>query len=163
MYDLIGDVHGHADELIQLLTLLGYEKQHGTYQHPERKVIFLGDWIDRGPKIPQVLQTVRAMVEAGQALAVLGNHELNALAYHTEDQDAPGEHLRRHNPKNNRQHQATLDQLAPHELRSFLEWFRTLPLWLDLAGLRAVHACWDEQLIQQIAEGYKNHGGLSNT
>ena len=80
MYDLIGDIHGHADELVRLLELLGYEKNQGTYRHTERKVIFLGDFIDRGPEIRQVLETVRPMVEAGHALAVMSNHELNALA-----------------------------------------------------------------------------------
>ena len=47
MYDLIGDIHGHADELVQLLELLDYEKAQGSYRHPDRKVIFLGDFIDR--------------------------------------------------------------------------------------------------------------------
>jgi hypothetical protein len=46
MYDLIGDIHGHADELVQLLQALGYEKTHGAYRHRDRKVIFLGDFID---------------------------------------------------------------------------------------------------------------------
>ncbi len=45
----------------------------------ERKVIFLGDFIDRGPKIRQVLEIVRPMIEGGKALTVMGNHELNAL------------------------------------------------------------------------------------
>src|ERR1019366_8700895 len=82
MYDLIGDIQGYADELVQLLVALGYEKSHGAYRHPERKVIFLGDFIDRGPKIRQVLEIVRPMIAEGFALAVMGNHELNALAYH---------------------------------------------------------------------------------
>jgi len=81
MYDLIGDIHGHADELVQLLETLGYEKAQGSYRHPDRRVIFLGDFIDRGPKIRQVLEAVRPMIEAGHAQAVMGNHELNALAY----------------------------------------------------------------------------------
>jgi len=161
MFDLIGDIHGHADELEQLLELLGYEKNQGTYRHPDRKVIFLGDFIDRGPQIRRVLELVRPMVEAGHALAVMGNHELNALAYHTEDRDSPSEHLRRRIPKNERQHQATLEQLPPQELRSHLEWFRTLPMWLDLDGLRAVHACWDGWAMSQIAEAQKDHGGMT--
>src|SRR5205085_3037473 len=89
-------------------------------RHPDRKMIFLGDFIDRGPKIRQVLEIVRPMIESGHALAVMGNHELNALAYHAEDPDSPGEHLRRHSPKNENQHRATLEQLAPQELRSYL-------------------------------------------
>jgi len=71
MYDLIGDIHGHADELVQLLETLGYQKAQGVYEHPERKVVFLGDFIDRGPQIRQVLEIVRPMVEGGKALAVM--------------------------------------------------------------------------------------------
>lgn len=161
MYDLIGDIHGHADELVQLLEALGYRKAQGAYQHSERKVVFLGDFIDRGPKIRQVLEIVRPMIEAGGALAVMGNHELNALAYHTEDQDSPGEHLRRRSPKNEKQHRATLEQLTSKELRFYLDWFRTLPMWLDLDGLRAVHACWDERATAQIAAAHRKHGGIT--
>jgi hypothetical protein len=161
MYDLIGDIHGHADELEQLLEKLEYQKVHGIYRHPERKVIFLGDFIDRGPKIRQVLEIVRPMIEQGYALAVMGNHELNALAYHTEDPESPGEYLRRHTPKNEHQHAQTLQQLNAAELRSALDWFRTLPLWLELDGLRAVHACWDEQAIAVIAAALQGRFGLT--
>lgn len=161
MYDLIGDIHGHADELLQLLEVLGYQKSQGVYRHPERRAVFLGDFIDRGPKIREVLEIVRPMTEAGHALAVMGNHELNALAYHTEDQESPGEYLRRRNPKNEKQHSQTVEQLKPQELRSYLEWFRTLPLWLELDGLRAVHACWDERAIAQVAPAHSEHGGVS--
>jgi hypothetical protein len=161
MYDLIGDIHGHADELVRLLELLGYEKARGSYRHPDRKVIFLGDFIDRGPKIRQVLETVRPMIEEGTALAVMGNHELNALAYHTEDPDESGQYLRRRTPKNEKQHKATLDQLKPDELRSYLDWFRTLPMWLDLDGLRAVHACWDERSLFRIAADLEQQKGIT--
>lgn len=162
MYDLIGDIHGHADELVQLLETLGYMEVQGAYRHPDRKVIFLGDFIDRGPKIRQVLETVRPMIEEGAALAVMGNHELNALAYHADDPEAPGEHLRRHSPKNEHQHRQTLEQLKPQELRSYLEWFRTLPMWLDLGGVRAVHACWDDRKIAKITAALEEHGGITS-
>jgi hypothetical protein len=148
MYDLIGDIQGHADELVQLLDLLGYVRQRGAYGHPERQVIFLGDFIDRGPKIRQVFEIVRPMIEEGTALRVMDNHELNALAYHTEDPNAPGEYLRLHSEKNTKQHQRTVEQLGPKELGSYLDWFRTLPKWLDLDGLRVVHACWNEQSVK---------------
>jgi hypothetical protein len=163
MYDLIGDIHGHADELVQVLDALGYQKSHGVYGHPERKVIFLGDFIDRGPQIRQVLEIARPMVEEGKALAVMGNHELNALAYHTEDPEQPGEYLRRHSPKNEKQHRQTVEQLRPNELATYLGWFRTLPIWLDLEGLRVVHACWDDQAIKKITLGLQEHGGVSTT
>src|SRR5450631_2314666 len=122
MYDLIGDIHGHADELVRLLDLLSYQKCQGVYRHPERKVIFLGDFIDRGPKIRQVLAIVRPMIEEGKALAVMGNHELNALAYHTEDPDSLGEYLRRHEQKNVHQYHKTIEQLKSNELVTYLKW-----------------------------------------
>jgi hypothetical protein len=64
--DLIGDIHGHADELKALLKKLGYEPKGTCYQHDEgRTVLFLGDYIDRGPKIKETLAIVRGMVKAG--------------------------------------------------------------------------------------------------
>lgn len=151
MYDLIGDIHGHADELEHLLRKLGYQKVNGVYRHPERKVIFLGDFIDRGPKIRETLSIVRPMVEQRHALAVMGNHELNALAYHTADPLSPGEYLRVRNAKHKQQHAETLRQLSSEELLDHVSWFRTLPMWLDLDGLRVVHACWDVTAIERLA------------
>ena len=79
-FDIIGDVHGCFDELHSLLTKLGYEfsSSNGTAQvhHPEgRKAVFLGDLVDRGPKVPEVLQLVMNMTQSGAALAVPGNHD----------------------------------------------------------------------------------------
>lgn len=150
MYDLIGDIHGHADELIQLLDLLGYQKKQSAYQHPDRKVIFLGDFIDRGPQIRQVLEIVRPMVEEGKALAVMGNHELNALAFHTQHIHRENAYLRHRDNKNIRQHGQTILQLTDKKLANAINWFGTLPMWLDLDGLRVVHACWDDKSIATI-------------
>jgi hypothetical protein len=50
MYDLIGDIHGHATELKALLAKMDYQEGDGVWQHPERKVIFLGDFVDGGPE-----------------------------------------------------------------------------------------------------------------
>ena len=79
-FDIIGDVHGCFDELIALLTQLEYEicgqDDALSASHPDgRKVIFLGDLADRGPKIVPVLRLVTNMVEAGHALCVPGNHD----------------------------------------------------------------------------------------
>jgi len=88
-FDIIGDVHGCFDELVELLTQLGYsvEKQSNTagsldysVKPPEgRKVVFLGDLVDRGPKIPEVLRLVISMVQAGTALCVPGNHDIKLM------------------------------------------------------------------------------------
>lgn len=161
MYDLIGDIHGHADELLQLLEKLCYRRSNGVHGHPERKVIFLGDFIDRGPKIRQVLEIVVPMIEEGTALAVMGNHELNALASHTEDPGCAGTFLRKRTTKNIRQHGQTILQLSDKELAKALDWFRTLPMWLDLDGLRVVHACWDERAMADIGFALEEHGGIT--
>jgi len=149
-YDIIGDIHGHADELHALLQTLGYEKRAGHYRHPAaRKVIFLGDFIDRGPKIPAVLETVRGMVGNGEALAVLGNHEVNAMRFHAKD--SRGNPLRPHTKQNIAQHAETLRQLPDRdELAWWMDWFSTLPLSIEMPGLRAVHASWDAAAILEL-------------
>jgi protein phosphatase len=80
-FDLIGDVHGCADELEALLAALGYARdEHGVYRHPDgRTAVFLGDLVDRGPRVPDVLRIVMAMVGAGTALAVPGNHDVKLV------------------------------------------------------------------------------------
>ena len=88
-FDIIGDLHGCFDELVELLTQLGYsvEKQSNvpgslaySVKPPEgRKVVFLGDLVDRGPKIPEVLRLVMSMVQAGTALCVPGNHDIKLM------------------------------------------------------------------------------------
>ena len=79
-YDIIGDIHGQADKLHALLGKLGYRYRQGAYRHPSRTVIFVGDFIDRGPRQVESVMTARRMVDAGFAMAVMGNHEFNAMA-----------------------------------------------------------------------------------
>ncbi len=160
MYDIIGDIHGHCSKLQELLVKLDYKEIRGVWKHPTRKAIFVGDYIDRGPEIRETLQLVRKMVEAGAAMAIMGNHEYNAVAFAT--QAADGSYLRRHNAVHNKQHQATLEQFAsyPGEWQSYLEWFYTLPLFLDLGHLRVVHACWDDEHIAWLKS--KNYFTLND-
>ena len=150
-YDIIGDIHGHSQSLQVLLDTLGYKNQSGVYRHPSRKVIFLGDFIDRGDFQCEVIDIVRSMIDAGTALAVMGNHEFNAIAYSTPDPETGG-YLRPHSQKNTGQHQAFLDayQGSPTQYEDTINWFRTLPLWLDLGDLRVIHACWDKKEITEI-------------
>ena len=81
-FDVIGDVHGCLDELVELLGELGYQAERDEAgrvvgaSHPAgRKVVFLGDLVDRGPDTPGVLRLAMGMTAAGSALAVTGNHE----------------------------------------------------------------------------------------
>jgi protein phosphatase len=82
-FDLIGDVHGCADELEELLGTLGYAPDAaGVWRHPEgRKAVFLGDLVDRGPRVPDVLRIAMGMVKAGSALCVPGNHDEKLLRW----------------------------------------------------------------------------------
>ena len=80
-YDVIGDVHGCAVTLARLLERMGYRKERGVYRHPQRRAMFLGDIIDRGPRVREALHLVRDMVEQGEAQIVIGNHEFNAITY----------------------------------------------------------------------------------
>lgn len=148
MIDFIGDIHGHADKLEELLIKLGYTKTNGVYSHSSRKVLFVGDYIDRGPKIRQTLQIVKAMVESKNAIALMGNHEYNALCFHF--QSHKGGHLRKHSIKNIIQHYETLKQFQnkQREYEDYLEWFKTLPLYYETDKFRAVHACWDNKNIE---------------
>ena len=54
-YDIIGDIHGHHDELVSLLKNLGYRLQNGIWKNGDRIPIFVGDYIDRGPKIMETI------------------------------------------------------------------------------------------------------------
>ena len=156
-YDIIGDIHGHADALKALLLDMGYQDSRGAWRHPSRKAIFVGDFIDRGPKQVETVEVVRRMVEAEAALAVMGNHEFNAVAWFLPDESNPGEYLRphhapKHGDKNFQQHKAFLNEvIGTPRHKEIIDWFLTLPLWLDLPGLRVVHACWHQGFMDFLA------------
>ncbi|MCW8886476.1 MAG: metallophosphoesterase [Motiliproteus sp.] len=154
-YDLIGDVHGCAQSLKHLLNKLGYRLDNGCYRHPQRTAIFIGDIVDRGNNIRESLQLVRAMVDGNSAQIVIGNHEYNALAYCTKARaDSDRNFLREHNERHESQIRETLVQFAAYseEWQSYLEWFRQLPLFLEFENFRVVHACWDQNLIDQLKQ-----------
>lgn len=152
-YDLVGDIHGCDRSLEKLLGRLGYIQADGVYRHPQRRVIFVGDFIDRGPGQREVIGIVRPMIESGAALSVMGNHEFNAIAWFTRHPHSDG-FLRRHTARNRRQHEAFLQVYERHqgEYADVIDWFRTLPLWLDLGDLRVVHACWEIRWIDRIKQ-----------
>ncbi len=159
-YDLIGDIHGCAKTLERLLSTLGYRLQAGVWRHPQRMVIFLGDLVDRGPRIRETLHLVRDMVSAGQALCIMGNHEFNALGWSTPAAPGSGRRfVREHTPRHARLIKETLEQFDayPAEWQGFLDWFYELPLFIDAGRFRVVHACWDDSLIEplraQFADG----------
>ena len=151
MYDIIGDIHGYAQTLESMLIKLGYDKRNGFYAHPQRKVIFVGDFVDRGPHICETLVLVKSMVDNGSAFAIMGNHEYNAICFHTKSSDGKN-WLRPRSQKNINQHVATLEAFndKPEEWKEYIEWFKLLPLYIDLGDFRVVHACWDDKTIDYL-------------
>ena len=130
-FDIIGDVHGCYDELKMLLEKLGYcieEVVDGTESvnyrvtHPEgRKVVFLGDLVDRGPKITEVLKLVMSMVKSGNAFCVPGNHDIKLLkklkganVQITHGLDRTLEQLERESPEFVEEVKAFIDGLVSH-------------------------------------------------
>lgn len=162
-YDIIGDVHGCAASLRLLLQKLGYVEVDGVYQYcgagaAGRQVVFVGDIIDRGPRVREALQIAHAMVQHGSAQMILGNHEYNAVAYCTSLRNAANDgeprFVREHTVRHTQQIRETLEQYADHagEWRQMLEWFLTLPVFLELPHCRVVHACWDQRLIDTFLQ-----------
>lgn len=137
-YDVIGDVHGHADKLVELLESMGYSAAGGHFRHRHRQAVFVGDLIDGGPQQLETVSIVRSMYDAGAAKVVMGNHEFNAIGWR--------HGWRSDTPNHRSQHQAFLDEVGADDAAhaAIIDWFMTLPLWLELDGLRVIHACWDE-------------------
>lgn len=149
--DFIGDIHGHAPQLRALLDRLGYRMRDGALTHPERRVVFLGDYVDRGPEIRATLELVRSMAEADSATALMGNHEYNAIAWFTPRPDRPDEPCRRHTEIRRKLITPTLDALGD-DIDDWLDWMRGLPLWFESGQARAVHASWDPISIRYLRD-----------
>lgn len=157
-YDIIGDVHGCEGALVRLLEQMGYKLQQGVWRHPSRMVLFLGDIIDRGPRIRETLHLVRNMVEAEQAICLMGNHEYYLLCWATKRADDPKAYLQPHTPRTERRALATFKQFAayPEEFKDFQEWFYHLPLFIENDRFRLVHACWDQAIIDRYKAKYSS-------
>lgn len=162
-YDIIGDIHGRYDKLRALLLGLGYREDGEGFVPPAgSRALFLGDLIDPKPGFPspggtkRVLETVKAMVDRGDAEVVMGNHEFNAICYHTRGPD--GKWLRIRGTGNRKNHGGTLEDFPDWEdpegewLARWIPWLKTLPLRLDLGGLRAIHACWHPEHFDVLRE-----------
>jgi protein phosphatase len=145
-FDIVGDVHGCADELIALLEKLGYrvELAEGAARvaHPEgRKLVFAGDLVDRGPRTPDVLRIAMAAVASGAGYAVQGNHDHKLARQMAGRKVTAGHGL-----------QASIDQLAAEtpefreEVKAFLDGLRS-HYWLDGGRLAVAHAGLKEEMI----------------
>lgn len=153
-FDIIGDVHGCADELDELLERLGYGprgEDDPTWPHPGgRKAVFLGDLTDRGPASVRVLRRVWPMVRAGTALYVPGNHCNKLMRQLKGNRVRVGHGLD--------VTLAELKALPPAESRDLSEQTKVLImtappyLWLDEGRLVVTHAGIKEAMIGQVTE-----------
>lgn len=153
MFDFIGDVHGHADQLKKLLTKLGYVESGGCYQHPTRKAFFVGDLIDGGPKIKDVLNVVFPMLEKKSASMVMGNHELNLIGLHTYD-PVTKEAYRSRTEDHLKSAKQTLEQLSSSEIDCLVADLMKIPLWHQEPKFQVIHACWDQMAIDTLGERF---------
>jgi protein phosphatase len=149
-FDIIGDIHGCADELESLLSTLGYkvewsgtsgERVPAVTAPGGRKVVFVGDLVDRGPRSPDVLRLAMHMIEAGSAYGVMGNHDRKLMRW-----------LDGRNVQITHGLQQSIDQLASESdgfkkrAREFLDGLRS-HYWLDGGNLAVAHAGLKEEMI----------------
>lgn len=143
--DIIGDVHGEYDALCALLHHLGYDLDGA---HPAgRTLVFVGDFCDRGPNSPAVLERVRHLLQSGRASAVLGNHEINLLR--GQAKEGSGWFF-------DERIQQDHDRYAPFQRSTdaaradILALLSSLPIALERDDLRIVHAAWNPESIEAI-------------
>ena len=132
--DVIGDLHGHSRLFLRMLELLGYQADGDSFTHPlGRRILLVGDLINRGPDSIAVLETARRLHENGTALIILGNHEFRLI-----------------------QRSVAQKPLDDERFNRYLPWIRTLPLFLETTTLRSVHAAWHYSSIQVLKESQAN-------
>lgn len=145
-FDIIGDVHGCYQELVSLLSTLGYRVEPGqagpvVVPPPGRRAVFVGDLVDRGPDSPAVLRLVMAMVAAGTGLCVVGNHDDKFLRW-----------LKGRPVKTTHGLAETIQQMEGvetgfrREVAAFIDDLRS-HLWLDGGRLCVAHAGLTEAMI----------------
>ena len=145
-YTIIPDIHADFERLNWSIS-----------QSKGRQIVLLGDLIDAGKvvKLPNdvgVLTSISKLIEIGQAVCVLGNHELNAILFHRRS-STTGMPLRAHKVQHFNQHKSFIDSFGIETIDA-LDWtswmLKTLPLWFELDGVRVVHACWSDNAINII-------------
>lgn len=152
--DIVGDIHGEQEALLQLLRHLGYDARGN---HPQgRTLVFLGDFVDRGPDSPGVVGLVHQLVRTGKAVAVVGNHEINLLR--NDPKDGSGWFFDARLQSDLRKYPDFARLHDPLERSAIVHFLRDLPVALEREDLRIVHAAWRGSAIEQVRR--KPLGGL---
>jgi len=143
--DIIGDVHGELDALKNLVFLLGYD-ENGN--HPDnRKLVFVGDLVDRGPDSPGVIRFVKNLIEHGNAQMVLGNHEINVLQHKAKS--GAGWYFEQQVKKDHDYHPFATSH-EENEKQSIYDFLSAQPVALENDELRIVHAAWINEKIDAV-------------
>lgn len=143
--DIIGDIHGELESLENLLIHLGYDLKNKS--NPNRTIVFVGDFCDRGPNSSKVILLVEQLVKSGLAVAVLGNHEVNLL--NNDPKDGSGWFFKqRYNSDLNYYSPFTI-ATAP-EKNQIIKFINTLPIVLERSDIRIVHATWHSSSVNKI-------------
>jgi hypothetical protein len=142
--DIIGDIHGELKALTSLLKKLGYD--HNGSHADKRKLVFVGDLIDRGPDSPGVLRLVKRLVDSGNAQCITGNHELNAVRDQKE-QNRSGEGW--WYGRKEAGYQSVIVDPDEKE-RILLPFLRGLPGAVEREDLRVIHACWHDPSVEKL-------------
>lgn len=124
--------------------------------------------MDIGSSQVETITSAHSIIDSADALAVMDNHELNALAWFLPDPQNLGEHLWPHFSKpwgkeSRHQHAAFLAEVVskPSLHAEIIDWFFTLPLWLELPEIRVVHACWHPKHIAYLRSAIGESGLLT--
>lgn len=151
-YVVIPDVHADLERLRTTMASAGFAPhQNGFRSENGQKAIFLGDLIDNGPQNREVIESVRATVDDGEAMCLMGNHELNAIMMHNG--------FREKSDKNLAQHTAFLREFRfdDEDTREVIRWFTSLPLRVQVGDVRAAHAFWgDDEILSPLTRTTQN-------
>lgn len=165
--DIVGDIHGEIGGLCQLLFRLGYD---GLGRHAEgRRLVFVGDLVDRGPDSPAVVRLVRSLVQRGAAQMVLGNHEINLIRRAKKHGNhwfwGETEQLCNMSPEAKPgiavPETASFQVLEdPDRQEEYISFFRSLPLVLERPGLTVLHAMHHQQSIDALRSEERDAGAV---
>ena len=143
------DIHGHYDELVELLNKIGFMEGTDIIERDKldgKKLVFVGDYIDRGPKPLEVLLLVQTLVEHKIAKAVLGNHDSwyyrklkGGDIMMTEDRKDTLSRIK----------SSELYWIFPEIEAELLEFLDKLPMWVEVDGVKFSHARYSHSAAQK--------------
>lgn len=137
---IIGDIHGEYEALENLL--LNLEKNFA-----DRKLVFIGDLCDRGPKSVSVINKVQKLIQKDKAYTILGNHEINLIAKDAKDGSGWFFDSR---TKSDNKYYAPYEHAQQSDKQRISDFFNTLPIAISMPSLNLVHAAWDQSSIDKL-------------